>query len=113
MTNCVFTGIDEIDDVHTRNAFAELTEAELVEPDEMMEIINYRSREHARTPMPWSAEANGGFTEGTPWHALSPNYDKINVEESLADADSVFHLLPSASSRYAARMRHSCTAATV
>lgn len=91
MTNCVFTGIDEIDDVHTRNAFAELTEAGLVEPDEMMEIINYRSREHARTPMPWSVETNGGFTEGTPWHALNPNYDKINVEESLADADSVFH----------------------
>ena len=34
---------------------------------------------------------NAGFTTGTPWIKVNPNYREINVEQALADPDSVFH----------------------
>ena len=30
--------------------------------------------------MQWSSERNAGFTTGTPWIAVNPNYVKINAE---------------------------------
>ena len=91
MTNTRFSSIDEVDDVQTRNAYAEQVGQLGRDPAEMMRVVNRRSREHARTPMPRSAEKNGGFTTGTPWRALNPNYDQINVEGQLADPDSPLH----------------------
>lgn len=32
-----------------------------------------------------------GFTTGTPWIAVNPNYTEINVKAEIADARSVFH----------------------
>ena len=32
-----------------------------------------------------------GFTEGTPWYRVNPNYKEINVEQALADPESVFY----------------------
>ena len=48
-----------------------------------MESLNAKGRDNARRPIPWTAEANGGFTTGTPWLALNPNYKEINVEAEL------------------------------
>ena len=41
--------------------------------------------------MQWNAEKNAGFTEGTPWYRVNPNYKEINVEQALADPESVFY----------------------
>ncbi len=35
--------------------------------------------EDIRLPMQWNADANAGFTTGTPWRAPAPNYQKVNV----------------------------------
>ena len=44
------------------------------------------SRDHARTPMQWSAKPNGGFTTAEKaWLAVNPNHAKINAEAALAD----------------------------
>ena len=53
--------------------------------------LQKRARDHARTPMQWNAQENAGFTTGTPWMMVNPNYKKINVEESLADEDSILN----------------------
>ena len=53
--------------------------------------LQKRARDHARTPMQWNAEKNAGFTSGTPWMMVNPNYKKINVEEALADEDSILN----------------------
>ena len=47
------------------------------------------SRDNARTPMQWSGEENAGFTTGTPWLKVNPNYRRINVADQERDPDSV------------------------
>lgn len=53
--------------------------------------LNKKARDHARTPMQWSAEENAGFTTGTPWMVVNPNYKEINVEQALQDKDSIWY----------------------
>lgn len=91
MTNTHFDSIEAINDVQTRNAYWEHTQQLGQSPGEMMEIINYISREHAHTPMQWNAGPNAGFTTGTPWIPLNPNYTSINAEFQVNDPDSVYH----------------------
>ena len=56
-----------------------------------MEAIHARSRDNARTPMHWDGSKNAGFTAGTPWIELNPNYPDINAENVLKDDNSIFH----------------------
>jgi Glycosidases len=56
-----------------------------------MKSIYLKSRDNARTPMPWSQAENAGFTKGTPWIKLNPNYKEINVQDTLRDKNSVFY----------------------
>ena len=91
MTNCPFGSIENYRDLESINAYHELTEAGLRQPEELLECIAYKSRDNARTPMQWSEEKNAGFTEGTPWIMVNPNYTEINAQKELADPDSVFH----------------------
>jgi alpha-glucosidase len=50
------------------------------------------SRDPARTPMPWSAERNAGFTAGEPWLPVGPDYRVCNVEAQKNDPDSFLTL---------------------
>ncbi|MEM9294149.1 MAG: alpha-amylase family glycosyl hydrolase [Acidobacteriota bacterium] len=43
-----------------------------------------------RTPMPWSAEAGGGFTTAEePWHPFSPGKESANVAAQIGDEGSL------------------------
>ena len=53
--------------------------------------IRKKGRDNARTPMQWDASANAGFTAGTPWIDVNPNYWQINVHRAQADPDSILH----------------------
>ena len=55
-----------------------------------MRSIHARGRDNARTPMQWDGEAQAGFTEGTPWIKVNPNYVEINAQAELNDDDSIF-----------------------
>ena len=57
---------------------------------DFMKAANYISREHTRTPMHWDDTANAGFTTGTPWIPLNPNYPQINAAKQVGDPDSVY-----------------------
>lgn len=59
--------------------------------NEFMEELNYSSRENARTPMQWDDSENAGFTTGTPWKKVNPNYVQINVAAQEADPNSVLN----------------------
>jgi oligo-1,6-glucosidase len=40
--------------------------------------------------MQWTASAQAGFTTGTPWIKVNPNYHEINAQAALDDPDSIF-----------------------
>mgnify|MGYP000790140560 FL=1 len=60
-------------------------------PEEMMSALKAVSRDNARTPMQWDDSENAGFTIGTPWIKVNPNYLQINAKAALEDKDSVFY----------------------
>ena len=91
MTNTVFNSVDDFRDLESINAYRELVESGLYTDEDMFPKIAHKSRDNARTPMQWDASENAGFTTGTPWIALNPNYKKINVADQLKREDSVFH----------------------
>lgn len=47
------------------------------------------NRDNSRTPMQWDQSTNGGFTNGTPWFPVNPNYKTINVEQQIHDPQSI------------------------
>jgi alpha-amylase len=48
--------------------------------------------EDIRLPMQWSAQANAGFSSGTPWRAPNADYAQINVETESRDPNSLLSL---------------------
>jgi oligo-1,6-glucosidase len=60
-------------------------------PHEVMEMIYAKGRDNARTPVQWDDSQHGGFTTGTPWIKVNPNYREINVKDALADPNSIWH----------------------
>lgn len=90
MENVSFSSIDEVDDISTRDEYRVALEAGLT-PDEALNAVSRFSRDNARTPMQWSDEANAGFTSGTPWLKVNPNYTSINAKDQENDQDSVLH----------------------
>jgi oligo-1,6-glucosidase len=91
MTNVAFESIEEYRDVATRNMYKEAVEEKGVDPQVALKVVHAKSRDNARTPMQWDSSKNAGFTTGTPWIKVNPNYKEINVAEALADPNSVFH----------------------
>ncbi len=89
MTN-VRMPIEDYRDIELLNMYRERIAAGDPEK-EVMESVHAKGRDNARTPMQWNAEENAGFTSGTPWIKVNPNYREINAEAALAEEDSIFH----------------------
>lgn len=88
MTNTRLS-LDEYNDLETLNAYKERIAAGHPE-EEVMESLYAKSRDNARTPMHWDDAAQAGFTTGTPWLPVNPNYPTINAASQVHDEDSVF-----------------------
>lgn len=88
MENVPISSIDEVDDISAINEYRVCLDAGL-SPEEALKVVSKYSRDNARTPMQWSDEANAGFTTGTPWLKVNPNYTSINVAAQQEDPDSV------------------------
>ena len=88
MENLPISSIDEVDDISARDEYRVALEAGLSEEAALKAVAAY-SRDNARTPMQWSDQANAGFTEGTPWLTVNPNYTRINAAAQVADENSV------------------------
>jgi alpha-glucosidase len=50
-----------------------------------------KGRDGERTPMQWDAGSNAGFTTGTPWLPIPPNYRTVNVSVESKDPGSMLH----------------------
>lgn len=89
MTN-VRLPIEEYRDVEIQNFYRKRL-GEGYPQEAIMNSIYAKGRDNARTPMQWDSSSNAGFTGGTPWLTVNPNYTAINAQAELADPDSVFH----------------------
>ena len=85
-----YFNVNEFKDIESINAYHEYVESGLISKEDMMRYLCYKSRDNARTPMQWNDQKNAGFTTGTPWIKVNPNYVEINAEEEVKRADSVF-----------------------
>lgn len=90
MENVPFKSIDEVDDISTLDEYKVALDAGLT-PEAALKAVARHSRDNARTPMQWTGGENAGFTAGTPWLRVNPNYTSINVEDERKDPVSVFH----------------------
>lgn len=90
MTNPYFDKIQDYRDVETIQYYKILKE-EGRSKEDIIKILQSKSRDNSRTPMQWNTGENGGFTLGEPWIPISENYKDINVEKALKDKGSVFY----------------------
>lgn len=89
MENLPVSSIDEVDDISARNEYQVALNAGLT-PEAALKAVSAYSRDNARTPMQWSDEKNAGFTTGTPWLKVNPNYTAINAASQTKDEDSIY-----------------------
>ncbi len=91
MTNYPFQSPDDFRDIESINAYQEWCVDGPLSHEVFWPCILFKSRDNARTPMQWDDSAQAGFTAGTPWIAVNPNYKEINARAETADPGSVFH----------------------
>ncbi|MCU0485219.1 MAG: alpha-amylase family glycosyl hydrolase, partial [Anaerolineales bacterium] len=91
MTNVRFEAIEDYRDIETLNMYREASAQPDFNVQKVMEAIYAKGRDNARTPVQWDGTPNAGFTTGTPWIKVNPNYSQINVQQALADPGSIFH----------------------
>ncbi|SDZ21784.1 alpha,alpha-phosphotrehalase [Bacillus sp. 166amftsu] len=90
MTNPGFDNIDLYRDVESLNIY-EMKQEKGMSDEEIIGILQQKSRDNSRTPMQWNTEENAGFTTNTPWISVAENYKEINVEKALEDKQSIFY----------------------
>lgn len=90
MTNMPFASADDFTDIESRNVCAERRAAGYSE-EEILTSLRAKARDNARTPMQWTQEPQAGFTTGTPWLPVNPNYTQINAQQALEDPNSIFY----------------------
>ena len=90
MVNYPVESIDEVDDIESINMYNDRLARGYAKKD-ILKSINAKGRDNARTPMQWDYSENAGFTTGTPWLHVNPNYHEINVKQALEDPNSLFY----------------------
>lgn len=92
MRNVRFDSFSHYKDIETINVKNEF-EAKGLPETYIQKSIFLKSRDNARTPMPWNGCENlgFGFTTGTPWIDFSPDNKTINVANCLSNEQSVYY----------------------
>jgi len=91
MTNVKFPSITQYKDIETLNAYQDYVNGNRMSEEEFLEAVYYIGRDNARTPFQWDDSENAGFTQGTPWIEVNPNFKQINAQEQVENLSSVFH----------------------
>jgi oligo-1,6-glucosidase len=90
MTNAPFDRIEDFRDIESLNHYRTAV-AGGADVEDVLASLRQMGRDNARTPVQWDATSHAGFTSGTPWIAVNPNFVEINAEAALAAEGSVFH----------------------
>jgi len=89
MTNVPFASIEDFRDIESLNHYRQAVAAG-EDPDRVLAALRAISRDNARTPMQWDDDPHAGFTSGTPWLPVNPNYVDINAAAQVTDGQSVY-----------------------
>ena len=91
MKNHEFDSLDAIDDPMTVGAVEDLiADGTVTSFEEARDLVNYWSRDHARTPVQWDDSENAGFSDHDPWLSVNDDFDAINVARAQSSPDSVW-----------------------
>jgi oligo-1,6-glucosidase len=87
MSNAYFNKIEDYNDVATLNEY-QYQKNNGGDLNKFMQNVMFTCRDNGRTPFHWDNTTNAGFTTGTPWLKVNPNYTTINVAVQNPDANS-------------------------
>lgn len=90
MINFHRNSLEEFDDISSIDQYHRGM-AEGLSAEEALSVINYRSRDHARTPMQWTDKGEVGFTSGKPWLSKTEISTERSVDNQIKDSDSVWN----------------------
>ena len=90
MANPPFTVIGDYRDIQTLNFHAAAAARGGTDLDALVDVFGRTSRDLGRTPVQWDASPGAGFTAGTPWIAVSPDYPQVNAAAQVGVPGSVF-----------------------
>ncbi|HTG67531.1 MAG TPA: alpha-glucosidase [Flavobacterium sp.] len=90
MVNIRFDTINDYNDVQTKNKYLELKNKG-GDLKAYIEGQKQTSRDNSRTPFQWSDTQNAGFTSGTPWLKVNPDYKTVNAAAQEKDPNSVLN----------------------
>jgi oligo-1,6-glucosidase len=87
MNNIKFDKIDDYKDIESINWYKSI-EKEGGDLKQFLESQKIAARDNGRTPFQWDNTANAGFSSGTPWLKVNPNYTEINVAAEEKNPES-------------------------
>jgi oligo-1,6-glucosidase len=90
MANSPFAAIGDYRDIETLNFYTEAAARPGADLPALLLAMTRMSRDQARTPVQWDATPGTGFTTGTPWIAVNPDYTKVNAAAEVGTPGSVF-----------------------
>ncbi|AHJ97310.1 glycoside hydrolase family 13 protein [Hymenobacter swuensis] len=90
MTNIRFERIEDYRDVATLNGYQQVKN-QGGNLQAFLTTAKRQARDNCRTPFQWDATANAGFTTGTPWLKVNPNYSILNQAAQDQNPNSVLN----------------------
>jgi oligo-1,6-glucosidase len=90
MANAPFAALGDFRDIQALNYYAQAAARGDVDLAALLRAMNKMSRDQGRTPVQWDASPNAGFTTGTPWIAVNPDYVRVNAAAEVGQPGSVF-----------------------
>ena len=90
MSNVVYENLEDFKDVSDQN-FIKEGRHRFASDLAMAKYLQRTSRTNGHAPMQWNDQRNAGFTTGTPWLKINPNYLLVNVKTQEEDPNSILN----------------------
>lgn len=90
MTNIRFNRITDYRDIETINMYKNI-KSKGGDLKYFLEGQKDSARDNSRTPFQWNDAENAGFTTGTPWLKINPNYKEYNAEAQERNPRSILN----------------------
>jgi oligo-1,6-glucosidase len=91
MTSIKFDDVSDYRDIYTLNTYKRLSSQSAEAAAAYLEAQKIYGRDNSRTPFQWDGSRNAGFTTGTPWIKINPDFASVNAENAEQDPASTLH----------------------